>query len=92
MIKRLLLCLFLLVPVTAQAEITQDSPPGWIVNCWEATDSKQKILVTFKHYDDSSPSFIAENWIRIFDGKQSVWTWVFSFGPNLVCKMEKVLE
>lgn len=92
MIKHLLLCLFLLVPITAQAEITEDSPPEWIIKCWNPTSDSNIILVSFEHYDDDRPNFASETWIRIWDKKSDEWTWVFSLGANLVCKMEKVLE
>jgi len=94
MIKRLLLCLFLLVPITAQAGITEDQSksPSWITKCWDPIDGTSKILATFEHYDSSAPSFSAATWIRIWEKKTDQWTWIFSFGDNLVCKMEKVLE
>ncbi|KKN46809.1 hypothetical protein LCGC14_0669380 [marine sediment metagenome] len=92
MIKRLLVCLFLLVPITAQAEITEDNPPGWIINCWDAADQSGAILVTFEHYNDSRPNFVSETWIRIWEKKTNEWTWVFPFGANLICKADKVLE
>lgn len=92
MIKRLLVCLFLLVPITAQAEITEDRSPDWIIKCWDPADQSGAILATFEHYTDDSPSFVSETWIRIWEGETNQWTWIFSLGADLVCKMEKVLE
>ena len=91
-IKHLLLCLFLLVPITAQAEITEDNHPEWIIQCWRATDSFQTILVTFEHYTNSRPNFVSETWIRTSEEKTGEWTWIFPLGANLICKIDKVLE
>lgn len=90
MIKRLLLCLFLLVPITAQAEITK--APEWIVKCWNPADRSGMILATFKHYTNKRPDFVSETWIRTNEGKTGEWAWIFPFGANLICKMDKVLE
>jgi len=76
----------------AQAEITEDKPPEWIVKCWKATDPEQKILITFKHYDNSVPRIYSEIRLDLLEGKTDTWTYVFPFGANLVCKMDKVLE
>lgn len=93
MIKRLLVCLFLLVPITAQAEIAKDNPPGWIIKCWDPADEQyDKILVTFEHYTNDRPNFISETWIRTNEGKTGEWTWIFPLGANLICKADKVLE
>lgn len=93
MIKRLLLCLFLLAPITAQAEIiTEHKPPEWIVKCWNPADQSEMSLETFKHYTNGRPNFASETWIRINEGKTGEWTWIFALGVNLVCKIDKVLE
>lgn len=91
MIKRLLVCLFLLAPITAQAEIAKDNPPDWIIKCWDPHDRSGMILEEFKHYGDR-PSFESENYIKTNEGKTGEWTWIFTFQANLICKADKVLE
>ena len=92
MIKWLLLCLFLLVPITAQAEITEENPPGWLIECWDPADMSGRILVTLEHYTNDRPKFESQNWIRTHEAKTGEWTWTFIFGAVLICKADKVLE